>query len=224
MEYPPLEPGLALIFDMDGVLVDSNPIHREAWALFNRRFSVETTAAMSERMYGKRNDEIIRDFFGEGLPPEEVFQRGADKEALYREMIAGRAGAMLVPGVRDFLERYRGVPMAVASNAEPANVDAVLDQAGLRPYFRAVVNGHQVSKPKPDPEIYLRAAGILGVTPVNCIAFEDSHSGIGAAKAAGMRVIGVRTTYVNLPETTMNIDNFHNGELYPWLAAQTRAD
>ena len=84
--------------------------------------------------------------------------RGAAKEELYREMLASRIEEVLVPGLRPFLDRYRGAPLAVASNAEPENVAFVLDRAGLRGYFRVVVDGHQVTHPKPHPEIYLRAA------------------------------------------------------------------
>ena len=90
----------------------------------------------SERNLGKRNDDIVRDFFGEGLSPEEVAARGAAKEALYRQMVSGRIEQMLVPGLRDFLERHRGWPTALASNAEPENVALVLDGAGLRRIFR----------------------------------------------------------------------------------------
>jgi beta-phosphoglucomutase family hydrolase len=219
----PLADGLALIFDMDGVLVDSNPVHRDAWVRFNRRYGLETTAAMLERMYGKRNDEIVRDFFGHGLTPAEVTARGAAKEKLYREMIAGRMESLLVPGLRRFLDRHAGTPMAVASNAEPENVRFVLDQAGLGHYFRVVLDGHQVSRPKPDPEIYLLAAGLLGVAPANCLVFEDSHSGVQVARAAGTRVIGVRTTYGNLPGASICIDNFESGDLDTWLEAQARA-
>ena len=220
----PLADGLALIFDMDGVIVDSNPLHREAWTEFNCRHGLETTDAMLERMYGRRNDQIVRDFFGEDLPAGEVAARGAAKEELYREMLASRMEEMLVPGLRPFLDRYRGSPLAVASNAEPENVDFVLDRAGLRPYFRVVVDGHQVSHPKPHPEIYQRAAGLLGVAPSNCIVLEDSPTGIAAARSAGMRVIGLRTTYVNLPGTHIMADNFCNGFLTSWLTAQKRAD
>jgi beta-phosphoglucomutase len=222
MEKPELHPGIGLIFDMDGVLVDSNPVHREAWVVFNRRFGVETTDSMHERMYGKRNDEIIRDFFGQNLDADEVLLRGADKERLYREMIGGNLESILVPGLRPFLDAYRDVPMAVATNAEPANVDFLLDEAGLRPYFRAVVDGHQVENPKPYPDIYLRAAKLLEIAPANCIVFEDSFSGVAAALAAGMRVIGVSTTHVNLPGVSLTIDNFLNGGLTSWLAAQNR--
>src|SRR6266700_8037359 len=85
--------GLAFIFDMDGVIVDSNPVHRESWALFNSRYGVETTEAMHQRMYGKRNDEIVRDFFGDGLTSEEAAGHGAAKESLFREMMAPRLTA-----------------------------------------------------------------------------------------------------------------------------------
>jgi beta-phosphoglucomutase len=213
----------ALIFDMDGVLVDSNPVHREAWVRYNLRFGLETTEAMHERMYGKRNDQIVRDFFGEALDAEEVHARGAAKEQLYREMIAGRIEEILVPGLRDFLKRYRAVPKAIATNAEPANVNFLLDRAGLRPYFQVVVDGQQVTHPKPHPEVYLAAAERLGAAPADCIVLEDSHSGVEAGRAAGMRVIGIRTTHGNLPGTEITVDNFLSGELTEWLAPQNGA-
>jgi beta-phosphoglucomutase len=213
----------AFIFDMDGVIVDSNPQHRLAWEAFNRRYGLETTEAMHQRMYGKRNDQIVRDFFGAELSAEEVDARGAAKEALYRETIAGRVESMLVPGLRDFLERYRGIPKAIASNAEPANVDFLLEQSGLGKYFPVVLNGHQVSHPKPNPEIYLLAAELLGVEPAGCIVFEDSYSGVEAGRAAGMKVIGLSTTHGYLPGTELTVDNFKIGDLYAWLLAEIPA-
>jgi len=218
-----LADGLALIFDMDGVIIDSNPLHRQAWAAFNRRYGLETTAAMLEGMYGRRNDQIVRDFFGENLPAGEVAARGAAKEEIYREMLASRIEETLVPGLRAFLERYRGAPMAVATNAEPENVNFVLDRAGLRSYFQVVVDGHQVKHPKPHPEIYRRAAALLETAPANCIVLEDSLTGVAAARAAGMRVIGLGTTHVNLPGADIMSDNFCNGTLTSWLTAQKRA-
>ena len=208
---------------MDGVIVDSNPLHREAWTAYNRRLGLETTAAMLERMYGRRNDQIVRDFFGDSLSDEEVAARGAAKEELYRAMVAERIEEILVPGLRPFLDLCRGTPMAVASNAEPENVNFVLDRSGLRRYFQVVIDGHQVSHPKPHPEIYQRAAEMLKISPANCIVLEDSHTGIAAARAAGMRVIGIGTTHVNLPDTDVTADNFLNGSLTSWLRAQQRA-
>ncbi len=214
--------GLALVFDMDGVIVDSNPLHRESWALFNSRYGLETTEAMHQRMYGRRNDEIVRDFFGGELPSNEVAARGKAKEQLYREMAAARVEDILVPGIRQFLERHKETPMGLASNAEPENVALVLDRAALRPYFQAVVDGHQVRNPKPHPDVYLRVAELLQVTPGDCIVFEDSFSGVEAAVAAGMRVVGLSTTYDDLPGTRLTIDNFLSADLDPWLRSQGR--
>lgn len=208
----------ALIFDMDGVLIDSNSMHRRAWEEYNRRHGVETTDAMMQRMYGMRNDEIIRDFLGEHLTDDEVFAHGAAKEALYREMMKPVIRRALVPGAVEFLYRHRGLALAVATNAEPANLNLVLDEAGLRPLFGALVSGHDVTNPKPHPEIYLRAADLLGVRPEACVVFEDSYAGVRAGLAAGMRVIGVTTTHGDLPGVSLLIRNFNDPALEPWLA------
>jgi beta-phosphoglucomutase family hydrolase len=209
----------ALIFDMDGVLIDSNSVHRRAWEEYNRRHGVETTEAMQQRMYGKRNDQIIRDFLGEHLTDSEVFAHGAAKEALYREMMKPRIRRALVPGVVDFVSRHCGLALAVATNAEPANLDFVLDEAGLRPFFRVVVTGHEVANPKPHPEIYLRTADLLGVNPASCVVFEDSYAGVRAGLAAGMRVVGVSTTHADLPGVSLLIRDFNDPALEPWLTA-----
>lgn len=215
-----LRPGMAMALDMDGVILDSNPLHVAAWMEYNRRFGIDAGEARMERMYGRRNDEIVRDFFGPRLNAEQIAAHGAAKEKLYREMLAPILPETLVPGVRDFLRRHADKPVALATNAEPANVDFVLDRGGLRPYFRVVVDGHQVRHPKPHPEIYLRAAGLLSVAPGNCIVFEDSFSGIAAARAAGARIVGLRTTHRELPDTDLEIDDFRGPQLAAWLRAQ----
>ena len=214
---------VALIFDMDGVIVDSNPVHREAWEVYNRRFGIETTEAMQRRMYGKRNDEIIRDFMGAHLNDAEVFEHGAAKERLFREMIGSKVEDFLVPGVREFLARHRDLPKAVASNAEPENVDFVLQAASLKPYFQAVVDGHQVSNPKPAPDVFLKAAEQMGAVPEDCIVFEDSESGVRAGLAAGMRVVGILTTHHALPGTRIAVNNFLSPELEAWMFATMTA-
>jgi beta-phosphoglucomutase len=214
----PLAPGLALIFDMDGVIVDSNPLHRRAWEIFNRGYGLETTEEMHAAMYGKWNNDIVRNFYGSSLSDDEVVSRGAAKEALYRELARDRLEEMLVPGIRDFLDGFQGIPMAIASNAEPENIRLILDNADLRTFFRVVVDSHQVSRPKPHPDIYLRVADLLETPPANCIVFEDSYAGVQSALAAGMRVVGIRTTHDDLPGTNLTIDNFDDGILRRWLA------
>ena len=220
MREPWLGPGMAMILDMDGVIIDSNPLHVEAWKIYNLRFGLDVGTAVEDRMYGRRNDEIVREFFGERLSPEKVAAHGAAKEQLYRELASPGLAEAMVPGVREFLERHVGMPVGLATNAEPANVDFVVDGGGLRPYFRIVIDGHQVRDPKPHPEIYLLAARLLSVEPRNCVVFEDSCSGIQAARAAGARVVGVKTTHSELPDTDLAIDDFLSPELPPWLRAQ----
>ena len=210
-----------MIFDMEGVIVDSNPLHRVSWEEYNRRHGIPTTDAMQQWMYGKRNDEIVRGFFGEHLTEEEIFRHGAQKEALYRTMLESRMEETLVPGIRPFLERHRDMPKAVGTNAEPANVDFVLGRSGLRPCFRATVDGHQVQHAKPHPEVYLRAAELLGVAPEYCVVFEDSSTGVQAGVAAGMRVIGLSTTHAELPGVALMIENFNDPALAAWLARQS---
>jgi beta-phosphoglucomutase len=171
-------------------------------------------------MHGKRNSELVRDLIGRDLAPEVVFEHGAAKERLFRELIlAADLTRFRVPGLDDFLARYEGVPMAVASNAEPANIDFVLDQLHLRKYFRVTVNGSQVQRPKPFPDVYLKAAEQLGVKAPKCIVFEDSPTGVAAGVAAGMRVVGVETTPTVFEGIAYQIRDFRDAGLPAWLEA-----
>ena len=206
-----------MILDMDGVIVDSNPVHTQAWAAYLHQLG-RSADYIDQRMHGRRNDDIVRDFFGNGLSEQEIHAHGARKEAIYREMMRPQLGERLVPGVRAFLERHSDVPMGVASNAEPANVEFILENARLRGYFRVAVDGHQVARPKPDPEIYLKTAELLGVTAPDCVIFEDSMTGIEAARLAGARVVGVNTTDAELSGVDLLIRDFTESGLEGWLA------
>lgn len=211
--------GLALIFDMDGVMIDSNPLHGTVWREYLKRFAISADN-LDTRMQGKRNDEIVRELFGPRLSEAEVFAHGAGKESLYRARMTPHLEANLMPGLRQMLERNRFIPMGVGSNAEPANIDLVLDGSGLRTYFGAVVDGHQVANPKPAPDIYLRVAAELGIVPANCVVFEDSAAGIAAGRAMGGRVVGVCRFGSHLPETEITIRDFNDPALARWLASQ----
>ncbi len=209
---------LAYILDMDGVIIHSNPLHAEVWRVYLRRHGIEADSMMA-LMHGKRNDQIVRALFGMDLSDEQVFAHGAAKEALYREMMRPQLIPHLVEGLVPFLERHADRPMAVASNAEPANLDFVLDEGGLRRFFRAAVDGHQVEHPKPAPDIYRKVAGLLGVEPARCVVFEDSATGIAAAQAAGMFTVAVNTTNSVLPATDFTIADFTDPRLERFLAA-----
>ncbi|MBV8818443.1 MAG: HAD family phosphatase [Acidobacteriaceae bacterium] len=207
---------VAFLFDLDGVVIDSMPLHTLAWQEYLERHGIYSLE-VAERMHGRRNDEIVNAFFGEGLSPDDVFRHGAAKEALFREKMRPILQKHLVPGVLEFLEKFESIPKAVASNAEPANIDFVLDGAGIRSRFDVIVDGHQVSRAKPFPDIYLRAAELLGVAPRNCIVFEDSPAGIRAGRDAGAQVVGVQTHTAPLPEVDLLIRDFHDVSLEAWL-------
>ena len=206
-----------MIFDLDGVLIHSMPLHVVAWEKYLREQGVEADE-VERRMHGKRNSELVRDFLGNNLADDVVFSHGAAKERLFRELLlATDINQYRVPGLLEFLQRHNEIPKGVGSNAEPANIDFVLDRFGLRPFFRVAINGQQVSRPKPFPDIYLRAAEELKVEPEQCIVFEDSPTGVEAARAAGMQVVGVETTPTEFHGIDLRIDNFLDPQLEPWL-------
>jgi len=139
-------------------------------------------------------------------------------------MIGATLEAKLVPGVREFVaEASKTVRLAVGTNAEPANVDFILSGAGIRNYFTAIVDGSQVARAKPAPDVYLRGAELMSVAPANCIVFEDSPVGIQAARAAGMRVVGLLTHASVLEDVDVAVADFEHPRLKSWLAAQAPA-
>jgi beta-phosphoglucomutase family hydrolase len=214
---------LALIFDLDGVLVHSMPLHTLAWERYLDNMGIHIED-LERRMHGKRNSELVRDLIDPSLAADVNFEHGAAKERLFREMLLqSDLSTYQVPGAQQFVERHRDWPMAVGSNAEPANIDFVLDRYQLRRFFRVIVNGMQVQRPKPFPDIYLSAAQQLGVSPERCIVFEDSPTGAEAGLAAGMRVVGVETTPTDFHGTSLLIKDFLDPQLEPWLTAQQSA-
>jgi len=211
--------GLALIFDLDGVIVDSMPVHELAWRRYLESLGFDGSDIPS-RMHGRRNDEIVRDFLGETMDQHAVLAHGAAKERVFRDLLRERLRESLVAGIAEWLDRVEGAPIALATNAERANIDFTLDGTGLRRYFDVIVDGSEVSRPKPAPDVYLRAAELLGISPRDCIVFEDSPVGVAAAVAAGMRVVGVRTHPSPLDGILFSVANFLDPQLNAWLSAQ----
>ena len=181
---------------MDGVLVNNLEVHRAAFAEFFRRYNVVRTFDDLNRVFGKGNDDIM----GE-LMPKEVVERvgirelGYEKEAIYREIYAPIIEPQ--PGLLAFLAEAEeaGLRSAVGSSGYRVNVDFVLDKCHIERYFEAIVAGDEVTRCKPDPEIYLTAAAKLGLKPEECVVFEDAEAGIEAAKRAGIKVVALATTF-----------------------------
>lgn len=209
-----------MIFDMDGVLVHSMPMHTESWRQYLGKLGVEADD-LERRMHGKRNPELVRDLLGDHLPEDVVIEHGAAKERLFRElMLQADLNECQIPGVLDFLKEHQETPKAIGSNAEPPNIRFVMERFGLRPYFDVIVDGSQVERPKPFPDIYLEAAARLRVKPENCIVFEDSQTGADAGLAAGMRVVAVETTPTEFTGVHLEVRDFRDSRLEPWLQAQ----
>jgi beta-phosphoglucomutase len=214
-----IAPGLALIFDLDGVIVNSMPVHERAWRQYLGSVGIDA-GDIPTRMHGRRNDEIVRDFVGDEVDLDTIVAHGAAKERLFRDLLRADLRQHLVPGIEEWLEHISGAPIALATNAERANIDFVLDGvAGLRRHFDVIVDGSQVARPKPAPDVYLRAAEILNIPPRNCVVFEDSPVGVAAARTAGMRVVGV-LTHSSLSGVLFSVTNFLDPELDSWLALQ----
>ena len=182
-----------VVFDMDGVLVLSEEAHWESWRQVAAGREVELTREVFLSTFGQVNRDCIPTMFGSVSEPE--LERIAEaKERAYREIV--RADLPLAPGLFTRLDELQraGARLAVGSSAPPENIDLVLDVGGLREYFPVSVDGTQVRHGKPAPDVFLLAAEKLGIAPARCVVIEDAPAGIRAARAAGMRAVGVATT------------------------------
>ncbi len=180
----------AIIFDMDGVIIDSHPIHRNAW----RRFLASVGREVSDSdldfvLDGRKKEDILRHFLGR-LSDAEIIEYGHRKEELFREEALELKA---VEGLDEFLAKLRqsGLLLAVASSGSKSRVKYVLDRLHLASYFHAIITGDDVPKGKPDPTIFRRAAHLLGCACSDVLVIEDAVSGVLAAKSAGMRCLGV---------------------------------
>jgi beta-phosphoglucomutase family hydrolase len=195
----------AFIFDMDGTLVDNMRFHTEAWGKLLRENGVEMNAHdFLVKTAGKTNREILPDVFG-AISDERIAELAARKEALYRESFL--PARKTIAGALEFLEAAKnlGVKMAVATAAPQENVEFILDGLNLRKYFDAITTADDVTRGKPDPEIFLKSAEKLGVEPRACLVFEDALGGFEAARRAAMKSIGIAT--VNSIEEILRLDS-----------------
>ena len=186
---------LAVIWDMDGVIVDTGVYHRDAWIEAFGKRGIDFTAEDFAATFGTRNDDVIRRILGKKAPGELIREISEEKEADYRRRAAESITAL--PGVIDLLEdlTVAGFRQAIATSAPLANVRQIMQSLELDRYFDCVVTEKDVAEGKPSPQSFLLAARTLDVPAANCVVIEDAVAGVSAARRAGMRCVAVTTSH-----------------------------
>jgi beta-phosphoglucomutase len=182
----------AVLWDMDGTLVDSEELHWIAWRTTMANEGIAITREQFLSTFGQRNDSIVPTWLGSAATVERIERIGQAKEELYRHLVR-RVGIAPESGVATWLDRLHKHrwQQAIASAAPRANIDAVLEALSVKHVFQGIVSAEDVHRGKPDPEVYLLAASRVGVPAERCIVVEDAGAGIEGARRAGMRSIGV---------------------------------
>jgi HAD superfamily hydrolase (TIGR01509 family) len=193
----------AVLWDMDGVLADTSPLHFATWEQVLTSLGIPFDRQKFHYIYGLKNHDLLPYLAGKPMDPHWIEQVAAQKELAFRQALSGQI--LPLPGVVNWLARFQslGVKQAVASSAPPENVEALVDELGIRKYFAALVTPGNLPG-KPDPAVFLLAANQLGAAPQHCLIIEDSIPGVEAARHANMKCIAVTTT--NPPEALSGAD------------------
>lgn len=185
----------AIIFDMDGVLIDSADAHLESWRRLGQQLGYELTRERFLETFGRQNRDVIPMLFGNGRSDDEIADLGETKEGIYRDLVRGKLAPL--PGAVELVRAsaQAGLKLAVGSSGHPKNIELALVELEIRPLMQAVVSGHDVIRGKPDPQVFQLAAERLNVAPHRCAVIEDAPAGIDAALAAGMIAVAVTTSH-----------------------------
>lgn len=207
---------IGFIFDWDGVVVDSSAQHEESWERLAEEEGLPLFEGHFKLGFGKRNQLIIPEILKWAEDPIEIARLGDRKETLYRRILS-ETGIDPLPGARAFVESLReaGLPYAVGSSTPRENIEAVVEGARMQGLFETIVAAADVSKGKPNPEVFLKAAAAIHAPAERCIVFEDSLSGIEAGLAGGMHVVALATT--NSPEILIESGAFLVAESFEEL-------
>ena len=185
----------AVIWDMDGIIVNSGPYHLQAWQEVFGKWGVNFTEEDFRRNFGQRNDSIIWNAMGRSITQNEMDTIANEKEESYRRRVEQNIKAFSGAVALMKALTAQGVKMAIASSAPPENIDLIANGLGIKEYFQAIVWGREVTEGKPSPQGFLLAAQRLGVDPASCVVIEDAIAGVAAAKRAGMKCVAVTNTH-----------------------------
>lgn len=185
-----------VLFDMDGVIVDSNPWHKKALDIFfDKHKIVLAPGDLETKLWGRANKDWIPAIMGKSLTLKQVQKLSEEKEAIYRDIYKDHVAS--VNGLETFLENLKAAEVltTVSTSAITSNVRFILEETALERFFDAIIDERGFSTGKPDPEVYLNSAMAIDVIPSRCIVIEDSLAGVTSGQAAGMKVIGITTTH-----------------------------
>jgi beta-phosphoglucomutase len=202
----------AAIFDMDGTLIDNTPYHYKSWQMLYKKYGKGDVS--KETYYGEISGvpvlETIRRVFGDGRSEDELKALLNEKEAFYRKSYAPYIRP--INGLENFLAELKnaGIKIAMGTSATQEDINFVFNHIAIRDYFDVIINSTMVTKPKPDPQVYLKAAEKINMPPARCVVFEDSLAGIKSANSAGMKVVGITTghTAAELQPVNLVIDDY----------------
>jgi beta-phosphoglucomutase len=198
------------IFDLDGVIVDTAKYHYLAWKRLAKELGINFTEEDNERLKGvsrMRSLEIILELGGLSFSEEEMFKLTEKKNNWYVEYISAIDDSDIIEGTKEFIQKLKSKGVKIALGSASRNARLILERLQITDMFDAIVDGNKVKKAKPDPEVFLVAAKELGLRPEDCVVFEDAESGIAAAKAAGMKTVGIGSKDI-LKEADMVIKEF----------------
>lgn len=184
----------ACIFDLDGVIVDTAVYHYKAWKRLANNLGFDFTEEDNEKLKGVsrvRSLELILQWGGVTKTEAEKEVLAARKNDWYVEMISHMTPAEILPGAKEFLKACRAAGIKTALGSASKNSITILDKINLTYLFDVVIDGNKVSKAKPDPEVFLKGAEELGISPADCVVFEDAIAGVQAAINGGMKVVGI---------------------------------
>ena len=202
----------AVIFDLDGTLIDNNAFHLLAWKKYLKNIGIDIAEdEYRKNINGRTNKDAIEYIYKRKMTDQEAMVFALEKEAVYRDIYA--PSIKPVNGLLELLDilHQLEIPMAIATSGIQVNIDFMFEHIPIKQYFKVVVNSAHIRKGKPDPEIYIKAADLLNIPTQNCLAFEDAAVGVTSAKGAGMKVIALTTTQLKeeLAEADMIIDDFY---------------
>lgn len=189
----------AFLFDLDGVIVDTAVFHYQAWKKMANGLGFDIDEEFNETLKGISRMDSLNAILKHGnleISEEQKLELAARKNADYLELVNTMTPANILPGVSSFLSEAREMGVKIALGSASKNSNLILEKIGVKPLFDAIIDGNQVSRSKPDPEVFVKGAQSLGFENENCIVFEDAFAGVEAAKAANMKAVGIGSAKV----------------------------